>query len=59
MPCNPGELLTVIAELKQLREAEAGKRQQLESSLQQATSLFQRDMAAKDEELTNLRAHLG
>lgn len=48
-----------MAEMKRFGEAETSRRQQLESALQEATSLFKRELASKDEELADVHAELG
>ena len=48
-----------MAEMKRFGEAETGRRQQLESALQEANTLFKRELAAKNEELADVHAELG
>ena len=48
-----------MAEMKRFGEAETSRRHQLESALQKATSLFKRELAAKDGELADVHAELG
>ncbi len=45
--------------MKRFGEAETSRRQQLESALQEAASLFKRELAAKDGELADVHAELG
>jgi len=53
------ELVKAVAEMRQYGEGETARRQQLENSLQEATSLFKRELAAKNTELADLHAELG
>ncbi len=53
------ELVKAVAEMRQYGEGETARRQQLENSLQEATSLFKRELAAKNSELADLHAELG
>ena len=54
-----GDLVRAVAEMKQFGDGETGRRQQLETALKEATSLFKRELAAKNEELAGLHSELG
>ena len=53
-----GDLVRAAAEMKQFGDGETGRRQQLETALKEATSLFKRELAAKNEELAGLHSEL-
>ena len=54
-----GELVKAVGEMREYGEAETGRRQQLESALKEATTLFKRELATKNEELADLHSELG
>ena len=45
--------------MRQYGDAETGRRKQLESALSEATALFKRELAAKNNELADAQAELG
>ena len=51
--------MKAMAELKQYGDAETLRRQQLEGTIQEATSLFKRELASKNNELAEIHAELG
>lgn len=54
-----GSLVKAVEEMRQLGRSQEERRQQLEAALQEATQLFKRELAAKNEELADLHQELG
>lgn len=54
-----GSLVKAVEEMRQLGRTQEGRRQQLEAALQEATTLFKRELAAKNEALADAHKELG